>query len=168
MVSPRICGIILNPFEVQRITFKLLKSAKEEILIAFSTANALRRQERVGSIGLLKKAAKRGVKVRILTPEDDRLVEIKLKLESQKIDIRYIEESSQISYLIVDRKSLLVVELRDDQKKLPSKPWDFQLTPPGGPLLYHMLRYSIAYGGKLDYINNLRINYMLQKTNWLI
>jgi len=30
------------------------------------------------------------------------------------------------------------------QKKLPSKPWDFQLTPLGGPLLYHMLRYSIA------------------------
>lgn len=117
-ITPEFVGMILDPFEVQRITFKLLKSAKEEILIAFSTANALRRQERVGSIGLLKKVAKRGVKVRILTPEDDRIVEIKLKLESQKIDIRYIEESSQISYLIVDRKSLLVVELRDDSKEI--------------------------------------------------
>ena len=39
-------------------------------------------------------------------------------MESQKIDIRYIEQSSQISYLIVDRKSLLVVELRDDSKEI--------------------------------------------------
>jgi two-component system sensor histidine kinase VicK len=117
-ITPEFVGMILDPFEVQRVTFKLLKSAKEEILIAFSTANALRRQERVGSIGLLKEAASRGVKVKILTPEDDRIVETKLKLESQKIDIRYIEESSQISYLIVDRKSLLVVELRDDSKEI--------------------------------------------------
>ena len=63
-ITPEFVGMILDPFEVQRITFKLLKSAKQEILIAFSTANALRRQGRVGSIGLLKKASKRGVKVR--------------------------------------------------------------------------------------------------------
>jgi len=117
-ITPEFVGMILDPFEVQRVTFKLLESAKEEILVAFSTANALRRQERVGSIGILKEAARHGVKVRILTPEDDRIAELKLELESKKIEIRYIEESSQISYLIVDRKSLLVVELRDDSKEI--------------------------------------------------
>lgn len=116
-ITPEFVGIVIDPFEVQRIIVRLLKSAKEEILIALSTANALRRQERVGSLELLKEAAGRGVYVRMLTPEDDRITEIKLNLESQKIDVRYIEESSQISFLIVDRKSLLVVELKDDSKE---------------------------------------------------
>lgn len=39
-------------------------------------------------------------------------------MQSQNIDIRYIEETSQISFLIVDRKSSLVVELKDDSKEI--------------------------------------------------
>jgi hypothetical protein len=117
-ITPEFVGTFLDPFEVQRVIVKLLKSAKDEILGTFSTANAFRRQERVGSLELLKEATRRGVKVRILTPEDDRIADIKLDLESQKIDIRYIEESSQISFIIVDRKSSLVVELKDDSKEI--------------------------------------------------
>ncbi len=96
---------------------RLLQSAKDEILATFSTANAFRRQERVGSLELLKEATRRGVNVRILTPEDHKIADIKLNLESQKIDIRYIEESSQISFIIGDRKSSLVIELKDDSKR---------------------------------------------------
>jgi two-component system, OmpR family, sensor histidine kinase VicK len=44
-VTPEFVGTFLDPFEVQRV----LKSAKNEILVTFSTAKAFRRQERVGS-----------------------------------------------------------------------------------------------------------------------
>lgn len=47
-IAPEFVGTVLDPFEVQRIIVKLLRSAKEEVLATFSTANALRRQERVG------------------------------------------------------------------------------------------------------------------------
>ena len=57
-ITPEFVGMVLDTFEVQRVVVKLLKSAKEEILIAFSTANALRRQERVGSLELLKEVCR--------------------------------------------------------------------------------------------------------------
>ncbi|HEX2405961.1 MAG TPA: hypothetical protein VHJ38_02030, partial [Nitrososphaeraceae archaeon] len=49
--------IIRNPFEVQKLVFDLLRSAQEEILIVFSTANAFHRQEKAGSIKLLTEIA---------------------------------------------------------------------------------------------------------------
>jgi len=58
-----------------------MQRAIEEILIMFSTANAFHRQEHAGGIQLLKKAAtERGVKIRILTPEDEQIVETARKL----------------------------------------------------------------------------------------
>lgn len=46
-IIPEFVGNVLDPFEVQKVIVKLLKSAKDEILVTFSTANAFRRQERV-------------------------------------------------------------------------------------------------------------------------
>src|SRR5437867_7153685 len=54
--------------EIQKISFDLVKSAKEEILILFSTPNSFRRQERAGLIRLLRVVASQSdVKIRILT-----------------------------------------------------------------------------------------------------
>ncbi|MGZ5547878.1 MAG: sensor histidine kinase, partial [Nitrososphaeraceae archaeon] len=140
--------IIRNPVVVQKLAFDLLKSAKEEILIIFSTANAFHRQEKAGSIELLTEiASKKGdVNIKIMTPIDDKLKDIKKELEnietnekvedkkekivdilreksyklqkSNKIQIRFIERQQQttISILIVDRKYSLAVELKDDTK----------------------------------------------------
>ncbi|MGZ8887893.1 MAG: sensor histidine kinase, partial [Nitrososphaeraceae archaeon] len=140
--------IIRNPVVVQKLAFDLLKSAKEEILIIFSTANAFHRQEKAGSIELLTEiASKKGdVNIKIMTPIDDKLKDIKKELEnietnekvedkkekivdisreksyklqkSNKIQIRSIERQQQttISILIVDRKYSLAVELKDDTK----------------------------------------------------
>jgi len=140
--------IIRNPIEVQNLAFDLLKSAKDEILIIFSTANAFHRQEKAGSIKLLTEIAstKDDVNIKIITPMDKKLQDIKRKLEnvqirekaehkreknrdisrkknyklqkSNKIEIRFIERQQQttISILIVDRKYSLAVELKDDTK----------------------------------------------------
>jgi signal transduction histidine kinase len=117
--------IIQNPAEIQKFTFDLVKSAAEEILIVYASANAFHRQEYVGAIQFLREAAyERGVNVRILTPADDLIVKTAQRwterqeqsLNQQKINIRFIEPNLQtkVSLLIADRKFSLAIELKDD------------------------------------------------------
>jgi two-component system, OmpR family, sensor histidine kinase VicK len=121
--------IIQDPAEIQKLGFSLIQTAIEEILVMYSTANAFHRQEYAGGIQLLKEAAtRRGVKVRILTPEDELIVETARKLKvgqeeeqqpHEKIGIRYIQPHLQtkVTILIVDKKYSLAVELKDDTKQ---------------------------------------------------
>jgi signal transduction histidine kinase len=117
--------IIQNPAEIQKFTFDLVRSAAEELLIVYASANAFHRQEYVGAIQFLKEAAyERGVNVRILTPADDLIVKTAQRwtehqeqsLNQQKINIRFIEPNLQtkVSLLIADRKFSLAIELKDD------------------------------------------------------
>ena len=121
--------IIQGPVEIQKRAFSLIQAAKEEILVMFSTANAFHRLEQAGGIRLLKEAAmQRGVKIRILTPEDELILESARKLmmlqqESRQphddIGIKYIQPHLQtkVSILIVDKKYSLGIDLKDDTKQ---------------------------------------------------
>jgi signal transduction histidine kinase len=121
--------IIQDPVEIQKLAFSLTQNATEEILVMFSTANAFHRQEHSGGIGLLKKVAtEREIKIRILTPEDELIVETTRKLmavqqeteqPNEKIGIRYIQPHLQTktTILIVDKKYSLAIELKDDTKQ---------------------------------------------------
>src|SRR5215472_539438 len=115
--------MIQDPVEIQRIAFSLIRKAKEEILVMFSTANAFHCQEHAGGIQLLKKAAtERGVKVRIMTPEDELILETERKLMVElnvNTGIRYIQPHLQTktTILIVDKKYSLTIELKDDTKQ---------------------------------------------------
>ena len=117
-----ILQIIRDPAEVQKLGFELIRSAKEEILIIFSTANAFHRLIRVGGGQLLREVtmAKRGLNIRILTPPDERIKEVSSELKQQlkKIEVRHIEESLQtkVTVLIIDRKYSLSIEFKDDTK----------------------------------------------------
>jgi two-component system, OmpR family, sensor histidine kinase VicK len=127
-IEPDFIETIRDPSSVQNIAFDLVRSCKQEILTIFSTPNAFLRQERAGGIAALDKAAKQGKKiVRILVPYDTRIVEIVKELETNnnnddptagKASVRFLEPGlqTQISLLIVDRKSSLAVELKDDTK----------------------------------------------------
>jgi signal transduction histidine kinase len=119
--------IIQNSTEIQKIIFSLIKSAAEEILVVFSSANAFHRQEYLGAMQSLKEASnERGVNVRILTPGDNLIVKTAQKwneqqqdqqsLNQQRLRIRFIEPHLQtkVSLLIVDRKFSLAVELKND------------------------------------------------------
>jgi two-component system, OmpR family, sensor histidine kinase VicK len=126
-IEPEVIETIRNPFEIQKIAFELVKSARDEILLVFSTANAFHRQERTGMIKLLKEAAAgRRVQIRILTPIDDlikgtvqKLIREQQQQNQPRIDIRFIGRFSQtkIRILVVDKTSSLVVELKDDTKE---------------------------------------------------
>ena len=123
-IKPEVIETIREPKVMQERVFELIKSAKEEILVIFSTSNAFRRQGKAGAVDFLIMTAKsKGVKVRILSPVDDYIKNAidKIKREGSKtrIEIRNIEEPLQtkVSVLIVDRASLLSAELKNDSKE---------------------------------------------------
>ena len=77
---------------------------------------------KLGTIQSLKEIVEeRGVKTRILTPKEELIEKTvqMLKQQHRNIDIRYIEPGlqTQVTILVVDRKSSLVVELKDDTKE---------------------------------------------------
>lgn len=133
-IEPEIIETIRDPKRVLELVLQLVNSARQEILIIFSTANAFHRQERAGSLQLLRKATSRGVNVKILTPVDDKIKSViereeeLLRLQKQEQDhrrqpilnIRDIETSSlqtKISLLVVDSAFSLAVELKDNTKE---------------------------------------------------
>jgi len=110
--------IIQNPIQIQKTCFNLIKSATDEILIIFPSANAFHHQEHVGTIQLLEEMTGRGIKVRILTPTDKLIEDAlqNLRKRQQQINIRYVEPHLQtkVTLLVVDRKFSLIIELKED------------------------------------------------------
>ena len=113
--------IIRDPSEVQELAFKLAWSTENEILGVFSTPNAFHRQERMGILPKLQQLKKNNdkLRIRILTPFDDQIDSLSKKMKDESdINIMNLDESSRIkaSFLLVDRKFILFVGLKDDTK----------------------------------------------------
>ena len=125
-VRPDIIEVIKNSDRAHYLYLNIIKDSKEQILLIFPTSNAFIRQEKVGVIqSLIEAAEKHNVKVRILMPAhnvtEHSVQQLKMRknqYHSGNIDIRYIEESSgtKATILVVDRKTSLVMELKDDSK----------------------------------------------------
>jgi two-component system, OmpR family, sensor histidine kinase VicK len=116
--------VIPSSTRAQEKYLNMVRSAQEEVLWIFPTANALIRQDKIGAVPLAKQAAKeRNVLVRILIPASS-LIEQKVQELKEycpldtTIDVRYIEHTSdtKATILVVDRKDSLVMELKDDSK----------------------------------------------------
>ena len=112
---------IVKPEEILELALKLVKEAKNEILITFSTSNAFQRQERSGGYNLLKsvRESNKSIKIRILTPYDDRISQITKRINDELgIETRNILDYLQmmVTILIVDRRYALTIELKDDTK----------------------------------------------------
>jgi two-component system sensor histidine kinase VicK len=115
--------IIENPKESINRAYDISLSAKEELLVAFPTTNAFRRNVRTGMSMLLLKerSAKNNVKLRILTPLDNQIMQTieELKRILPQVDVRAIDESidsRRITIVLADRKECLIVEIKDDTK----------------------------------------------------
>jgi two-component system, OmpR family, sensor histidine kinase VicK len=129
--------VIHSPKEALNIELELLKSAKHEILIIFSTLNTFYIQEKQLRITqLLKDSARRGVNIRILTPMDRNIAQIiaELKEESRNnnnttkntpdhhpipyntntIQIQDITPSSGIKSktIVIDKQESLTMEIK--------------------------------------------------------
>lgn len=119
-IIPQVIESISDPKILQSKVFELLKSANQEILVIFSTANAFHRQKREGAMDILKQVeqAKPKVKIKILTPKDDSIEDICKELaHNPNFNYKFMEPIIRVSILVVDRKFSIVAELRDDTKK---------------------------------------------------
>ncbi len=71
-IPPSYIETIHDSVQIQKRAFELGASARDEILLLYSTANALYRQAELGAIQALKElATKNRLTIRVLTPLDD-------------------------------------------------------------------------------------------------
>ena len=119
-IHPEVLQSLKEPDEIVDTAYRLLQSAKNEILVIFRTSNALLRQEKVGGIDLLiKNAVKYKTLIKILVPIEDKIANTIQRLgRINEVQIRNIEPTMQtrMTILVVDRKYSLVIELKDDTK----------------------------------------------------
>ncbi len=124
-LQTEIIKVIRDSNEIQKLGFDLLRSAKENVEIIFSTANAFHRQKRIGGIiQLLEeiKTSDKNLNVRILSPTDDDIkksispwLKERLDIDVRNID-EYLRSDTTITLLLVDRRFSLSVELKDGTK----------------------------------------------------
>lgn len=127
--------LIENPYKIQQLLINNLKAATTEILIILPSINAFFRYHKIGVFNILgkkilynnKKEDQNKLIVKILTPTNNDLnksiISIynrikKINLQKENIEFRRIEPLSEINTacIIVDKKKLLVIELKDDSK----------------------------------------------------
>jgi hypothetical protein len=115
--------IIKSPKESVDRGYDISISAKDELLLVFPTVNAFRRNVRTGTSMLLLKEeySKNNVRLRILTPVDNQIMQIiaELKRTLFNLDIRTLTESTdsnRVTIVLVDRRESLIVEIKDDTK----------------------------------------------------
>jgi two-component system, OmpR family, sensor histidine kinase VicK len=113
--------IIENPVESLKLSYDIVRSAKNEVLRIYPSINAFRRQVRAGAMHLFKEILDCNVGVRILIPTDEQqIMEImnEVILALPELNIRSIDKSLQtsIGIIIVDKKESLIIESRDDTR----------------------------------------------------
>jgi two-component system, OmpR family, sensor histidine kinase VicK len=120
-IHPEVLETLREADEIVEVGYRLVRSAKNEILIIFHTANALFRQEKSGGLDLLIESATRyKTQIKILVPVEDKITKVTKRLERlNEIQIRNIESTMQtrMTILVVDRTYSLVVELKDDSEE---------------------------------------------------
>ena len=114
--------VIQNPEESLRKAWTLVGSAKEEVLLMFATVSAFRRQVKMGGLQVMLRAIQENhAKVRILIPDDGSAAELVEQINRvlPQGSFRIMDGSlnTGITAVIVDRKQLMLFELKDDTKE---------------------------------------------------
>jgi two-component system, OmpR family, sensor histidine kinase VicK len=108
--------VIRMPEKAIQKYLSLTRSAKEEVFLILPTADSFQRDKRIGVIAALVDAAKNGIKVRILSPIDEKTGQSLEELKEQGITIRLSPSSNRALFtlLIVDRKYSFTINTNDD------------------------------------------------------
>ncbi|MDP9498952.1 MAG: HAMP domain-containing histidine kinase [Thermoproteota archaeon] len=112
--------VINNPEEALKTADQLIKTAKNEILLLFSSANALfRRLIRADGLTTMRELiqAQKEIKIRILTPFDEKISDLVNDLKKfSNIDVKFLAEPLhlKVTIAVVDRSHSMAVELVND------------------------------------------------------
>ncbi|MFL6503175.1 MAG: ATP-binding protein, partial [Nitrososphaera sp.] len=114
--------VIPNTEESLRKAWELVGSAKKEVLVMFATASAFNRQTKMGGLlGLTRVIKENHANVRILIPIDGSDAELaeQINRDLPPGSFRAMDASlkTSITAVIVDRKQLMLFELKDDTKE---------------------------------------------------
>ena len=128
--SSSLIKILHEPREILHLGDQMLDSSDKEILISVSSANTFLRQSKSGLLkslfSILTRRKTNIDTIQILTPVNDSVSNVIKMINNQypSIELKTIEEAEiqiQVTILIVDRKSCLVIELRDDTRPIPEE-----------------------------------------------
>lgn len=110
--------ILSSAERIRQQYLTLIRTASAEILLIFPTINAVHREHKIGLVAELQNAVQRGVKIRILSAEDEFIKERLDALRASGMMVRSIETptESKFKMLIVDKKVAFIVETKDDSK----------------------------------------------------
>ncbi len=101
-IKPEVIEIIADPKEALETEYRLLKSAKQEVQIIFSTINTFLLQERqLGITKILSNLSKQGVRTRILTPMDIDVKELTSNLKKQYEQEIYQKKQANKKIIII-------------------------------------------------------------------
>ena len=116
--------MIQNSHEALERAWSLVRTAKEEALIMYSTPNGFRRQLQMGQLKIFKDTIEEhpNVKIKLLIPNDEQMTATigRAKMEApEQIDFRIYQESlkSRITITLVDKRECIIVETKDDAKE---------------------------------------------------
>ena len=113
---------ITEPAEIRKIVINQLMSAKDEILLLFSTSNSYYRAKYGGMLNLLRQIPN-DVTVRVLIQAGDDLekdaIREELRRSLRQIRVQYIGKPLQtkIVSLVVDQATSVAIEISDDTKE---------------------------------------------------
>ncbi len=165
-VIPEVIESINDPVVLQSKLVDLLRSTKEEILIIFSTSNAFHRQERTGSIRILKEItdSNPNVKMKMLTPKDNEIeATCKGLANNPNFYFRFMDPISQVSILVVDRRYSIVAELRDDTQHTVAEAIGFATYSNSLPTVLTYVAIFDVIWKQIELYEQLQVNERMQK-----
>jgi two-component system, OmpR family, sensor histidine kinase VicK len=122
-IHPANMEMIQNPHEALNRALSLVRTAKEEVLIMYSTLNSFRRNLQMGGLQLSKETFEEhpDLKFKILIPTDEEITATigKAKMEFPSVDFRIYEGSlnTRITIVLVDKRECMILETKDDAKE---------------------------------------------------
>jgi hypothetical protein len=113
---------ISEPAEIRKIVINQIMSAKDEILLLFSTSNSFHRAKYGGMLNLLRQIPN-DVTIKVLIQAEDNLerdaIQEELRESVKQIRVQYITKPLQtnIVALVVDQSTSVAIEISDDTKE---------------------------------------------------
>jgi two-component system sensor histidine kinase VicK len=117
-IEPQRIEVLYDTKQALELYQSLIISAEREIKLMLPTINAVIRQDKAGIMFLLQEAAKK-CQIKLLMPNEE-LTHGFIPTNNSAIVTRFIEqqEGGKATILIVDNKASLMMELKDDSKKI--------------------------------------------------